>query len=200
MNGHDLQVIRNPDREDRRRFMAVVNRRPLDPPTQTAGQAKQKAINYVFGFHRKPKGQSWDWSQVKPVADLEAALDANPVPGTGPQPDVPPEAQPDPQPEAQPEAQADLAPDLAPDLTDDQADRVLDAIFSQVDPQPDVMLPAPVAVRGTVHEVRVDFTAVFQTTDPESIVSQVKIYIQSLRDDLGGDVDCQVSQPPIVRI
>lgn len=187
MNGHDLQVIRNPDRDDhRRRFLAVVNRRPLDPPTQTAGQAKQKAINYVFGVNRKPRGQTWDWSQVRPANELEAELDAarqDPIPGTGPQPDV------------QPEAQA------VPDLTDDQADAVLDAIFHDVVPdQAALPAPDPVAPLGTVHEVTVEFKAVFRTADPEAVVSQLRVYIQSLRQDLGGDVDCKVNQPPCFRI
>lgn len=182
MNGHDLQVIRNPDREDRRKFLAVVNRRPLDPPTQTVNQAKTKAINFVFGVKRKPQGKVWDWSQVRPAKELEAELEARQaeaIPGTGPQPDVQPEV---------------------PDLTDDQADAVLDAIFQEVPDQ--VALPAPDAVPplGAVHVVTVEFKAVFRTSDPDQVVNQLKVYIQSLRQDLGGDVDCQVNQPPVIRI
>jgi|SRR5690349_2966519 len=189
MNGHDLQVIRNPDREDRRRFLAVVNRRPLDPPTQTVGQAKTKAMNFVFGVKRKPQGQVWDWSQVRPAKELEAELDAtgrDPIPGAGPQPDV--------QPEAQPEAQE------IPDFTNDQAQAIMDAIFHDVPAQASLPAPDPVPPLGAVHEVHVEFKAVFRTADPDQVVNQLKVYIQSLRQDLGGDVDCQVNQPPSLRI
>lgn len=186
MNGHDLQVIRNPDRADRRRFLAVVNRRPLDPPTQTAGQAKQKAMNFVFGVNRKPRGETWDWSQVRPVTDIEAELDAagqDHIPGTGPQPDVQP------------------GPQGVPDLTSAQAEAVMDAIFQEVpDDAAALAPPDQVVPLGTDHEIVVQFRAVFRTSDPEAVVSQVRVYIQTLRAELGGDVDCQVSQPPVFRI
>lgn len=48
VNGHVLQIIRNPDYADPRRYVAVVNRVPLEPPCANLSSAKTKAIKSAY--------------------------------------------------------------------------------------------------------------------------------------------------------
>jgi hypothetical protein len=91
VNGHTLQVIRNPD-DDPRRYLPVVNSVPLQPPCFHLKDAKSKAIKKAFALgsqavFRKTDDQaraakkavSWKPDMIKPPPDPDPALAAERV-------------------------------------------------------------------------------------------------------------------------
>lgn len=149
LNGHSLQIIRNPDYADSRRYIAVVDRVPLPEPLAGLSQAKTKAIKHAFGLTgrgKKRNGAAWSPSHIKPAPEPapEPAIfdplgldyaqfeEVPPEPPAMAEPEVlqlpPPELEPEPAP-----AQACLQIALSGiTLTDDQASS-LAAIKAAID-------------------------------------------------------------------
>jgi hypothetical protein len=171
--GHVLQAVTNPDREDKRRYIAVVDKTPLGA-AYSLNEAKTKAIRHVINQHSKAKAErifrgyaaGQDDAAVAPVPEPQAAPPAEPLP------DLLSEPEPEPQPE----------PDPAPQpVTVTQPAATLPAV---ADPQPDAVT-ALFTVRVSGHDVVAALSALQAAAD-------------MLREL--GHVDCEITLPRAIRL
>jgi hypothetical protein len=198
-NGHTLQTRRNPDREDKRRYISIVDRVPIDTPSWSLSEAKTKAIKAV---QRAAAGKVFD---RRPTAQ---AAQPYPVDAPQPAPDYSPSDQID-------SLFADLPhPDLAADQLHANSEAVPEPAPGSIEQSAPVEVRAPEPAQAVA--VLIEQPGAIETArrgdDTMRAVFTVDIAghdmvaalhaLQSAADLLRslGHVDCTVDLPPRIRL
>lgn len=112
--GHTMQTIPNPDREDKRRYMSVIDGKPIDNPSHTLNEAKTKAIkavqrmytakaaNKLFGADKRPTAQAEPFSAPIAADPADGLLDDLPPADPAPVETRAPQPEPEPAPAVRP--------------------------------------------------------------------------------------------------
>jgi len=123
--GHVLQAVTNPDREDKRRYIAVVDKTPLGA-AYSLNEAKTKAIRHVINQAHKTKAERL----FRPPAAGQDDAAVTPVPEPMPEPQAAPMLEPQPEPQPVPQAVTVTQPAANLPAVADPAPDAVTALFT----------------------------------------------------------------------
>jgi hypothetical protein len=166
VNGHSLQIIKNPDKTDPRRYVPVVNRTPVEPPSADLSAAKTRAINYAHRLHAERSLNNKADLKEKPAWKPEfIKLEPKPEPADEPF-----------DPLGLDYAQfEEVAPEPEPEV---------------------LSLPAPEPEPPEQSRLSIDLTGITLTNDAAASIAAIRAAVELLREVPGAqDVRCRIHLP-----